>query len=533
PCQDGPDRSLREGRVDRAGRAPDALERLADEALADGRHDLPGERRHRRFHAAPAFPEDLLLELREEPVDRGGGAREALELLADGALEERGGELSGERGHRLFHAAPAFAEDLLLELREEPVDRGGGAREVFELLADEALDERGHDLPGERRHRLFHAVPAFAEDLLLELREEPVDRGGGAREALELLADGALEERGGELSGERGHRLFHAAPAFAEDLLLELREEPVDRGGGAREVFELLADEALDERGHDLPGERRHRLFHAAPAFAEDLLLELREEPVDRGGGAREVFELLADEALGERGHDLPGERGHRLFRAAPAFAEGLVLELREEPVGGGGGARASLALPPHDAPDDHGPHRPSERLHRLFHAAPAFAEDLLLELREELVDRGGGAREALKLLADEALGQRRHDLPGERADDLLDDSPSLARQVLADRRLHRFARRGRFNCRRLGAGAAAPRAAVSTAPPARLIAALSALPRRTAGQVSTSTSPSTFAPAGTTVPAWRTKSTGIFRNCAEALMVRAMSTPDTPAACT
>src|SRR5207253_2580512 len=208
PCQDGPDRSLREGRVDRAGRAPDALERLADEALADGRHDLPGERRHRFFHAAPAFPEDLLLELREELIDRGGGVREALELLAD-----------------------------------------------------EALDEGRHDLPGERRHRLFRAAPAFPEVLLLGLREELLDRGGGVPEPLELLPDAALDEVRPYTPLDRSHRFFHAAPAFPEDLLLELREELIDRGGGVREALELLADEALDEGRHDLPGERRHRLF--------------------------------------------------------------------------------------------------------------------------------------------------------------------------------------------------------------------------------------------------------------------------------
>src|SRR5439155_18168889 len=113
----------------------------ADEALVDGPHVLPGERRHRFFHAAPAFPEDLLLELREELIDRGGGVREALELLADDALDEGRHGLPGERRHRLFHAAPAFPEDLLLERREELVDRRGGGREALERLADEARDD--------------------------------------------------------------------------------------------------------------------------------------------------------------------------------------------------------------------------------------------------------------------------------------------------------------------------------------------------------------------------------------------------------
>src|SRR6266446_7729025 len=315
-----------------------------------------------------------------------------------------GGDLLADSGADAFDLflrsgvgdAAGFREDLPLNLAEELVDRGGGAREALELLADEALDEGWHDLPGERRRRLFHAAAAFPEDLLLELRQELVDRGGGVREALELLADEALEDGREARPGGRRNRLFHAAAAFPEDLLLELRQELVDRGGGVREALELLADEALDEGRYGLPGGRRHPLFHAAAPFPEDLLLELRQELVDRGGGVREALELLADEALDEGRHDFPGERRHRLF-----------------------------------------------------HAAAAFSEDLFLEL----VDRGGGVREALELLADEALSQRRHSLPGERANDLLDDSPALAHKVLADCRLHRFARRARLNPRRLGAG--------------------------------------------------------------------------------
>src|SRR6266446_3866754 len=426
---------LRQELVDRGGGVREALELLADEALDEGRHDLPGERRHRLFHAAAAFPEDLLLELRQELVDRGGGVREAFELLADEALDEGRYDLPGERRHRRLHAAAPFPEDLPPQRRQELVDRGGGVREALELLADEALDEGRHDLPGERRHRLFHAAAAFPEDLLLELRQELVDRGGGVREALELLADGALDEGRHDLPGERRHRLFHAAAAFPEDLLLELRQELVDRGGGVRGACELLADEALDEGRYDLPGERRHRLFHAAAAFPEDLLLELRQELVDRGGGLREALALLADEALDEGRHDLPGERRHRLFHAAAAFPEDLLLELRQELVDRGGGVREALELLADEALDEGRDDLPGERRHRLFHAAAAFPEDLLLELRQELVDRGGGVREAFELLADEALDEGRHDFPGERRHRLFHAAAAFPEDLLLELR--------------------------------------------------------------------------------------------------
>src|SRR3989442_6526522 len=174
---------------------------------------------------------------------------------------------------------------MLRQPRESLLFRDAAVWRSLELLADEALDEARHDLPGERRHRFFHAAPACREDLLLELREELVDRGGGVREALELLADEALDEGGHGLPGERRHRLFHAAPAFPEDLLLELREELVDRGGGAREALELLADEALGQGRHDLPGERPHRLLHPAPALPQKGLPDRRPQRFRRAGG--------------------------------------------------------------------------------------------------------------------------------------------------------------------------------------------------------------------------------------------------------
>src|SRR5438445_457069 len=263
---------------------------------------------------------------------------------------------------RAFPSRRAVEADRLVQLVLLP--------KPCDFVADQSLRNRRNDLPGQ------------GADRLVGVGGDPLADGGA--DAFDLL----LRSGVGDAAG------------FREDLALNLAEELVDRGGGAREALELLADEALDERGHDLPGECRRRLLQAAPAFPEDLLLELRQELVDRGGGAREALELLADEALDERGHDLPGECRRRLLQAAPAFPE-----------------------------------------------------DLLLELRQELVDRGGGAREALELLADEALSQRRHNLPGESANDLLDDSPARAQKVLADGRLHRFARRGRLNPRRLGAG--------------------------------------------------------------------------------
>src|SRR3989442_2766399 len=113
-------------------------------------------------------------------------------------------------------------------------------------------------------------------------------------------------------------------------MLRQPRESLLFRDAAVWRSLELLADEALDEARHDLPGERRHRFFHAAPAFPEDLLLELREELVDRGGGVREALELLADEALDEGRHDLPGERPHRLFHPTPALPQKLLLELQD-----------------------------------------------------------------------------------------------------------------------------------------------------------------------------------------------------------
>src|SRR3989442_7540215 len=101
-------------------------------------------------------------------------------------------------------------------------------------------------------------------------------------------------------------------------MLRQPRESLLFRDAAVWRSLELLADEALDEARHGLPGERRHRFFHAAPAFPEDLLLELREELVDRGGGAREALELLADEAGDEERHDLPRERPQRVLPAAP-----------------------------------------------------------------------------------------------------------------------------------------------------------------------------------------------------------------------
>src|SRR5207244_11038313 len=118
-------------------------------------------------------------------------------------------------------------------------------------------------------------------------------------DALGGLADEALAESRADPPGLRLRPVVGAAAGFREDLLLELREELVDRGGGVREALELLADEALDEGRHDLPGECRHRFFHAAPAFPEDLLLELREELIDRGDRERVVQGKRGGEARG------------------------------------------------------------------------------------------------------------------------------------------------------------------------------------------------------------------------------------------
>src|SRR5437660_3322399 len=203
-------------------------------------------------------------------------------------------------GHFPSRGAVEAARLFQLVLLPQPCD----------LVADQSLRNRWNDLPGQ------------GADRLVGVSGDPLaDRGTDAFGLLLRCGVGG-------------------AAGFREDLPLDLAEELVDRGGGAREALDLLADEALDERGHDLPGERRHRLFHAAPAFAEDLLLELREELVDRGGGAREALELLADEALGERGHDLPGERGDRLLHASPALAGQLLAERRQERVERGGRVR-------------------------------------------------------------------------------------------------------------------------------------------------------------------------------------------------
>ncbi len=234
-------------------------------------------------------------------VERGGGDVGGLQRLGErgradqaevelGLREARRGELARERTLDGDGPVEGGADEVVLDVLEEvaqrPVGRGGGAGDLGQHLDGELFEPAHEGIEDVHRHL------GVGDGAVLGGHGHG-ERGGDARQAVD-----------GDLGQQQGRKLKGVVGAIAQGNALALEQGQVDLDRMADD--RVVADEAGERGGGDLQGRGPAHVVPGNPGERGDLV-------GDRLGGPDEALPLVEDLAVAElHGADLDNLVGLR-----------------------------------------------------------------------------------------------------------------------------------------------------------------------------------------------------------------------------